>query len=295
MRGLTILATSRRSLGVPGEQVWRVAGLAVPAPDRPGGDEGAVELFAERARRADPGFSLEGSRAAVIRICRRLDGIPLAIELAAARVTVLTPDQIAERLRRDSRLLSQGPSTAPARHRTLTATLDWSHRMLDAHEQAVFRRLSAFRGSFSLTACEAVAAGGEVDAGDVLDILGRLVDRSLVHVAGGPGDTRYRLLETVRQYAADKLREAGERDAPSRRTRRSSSRWPPSARPTRWPGWTAWSSSTTTCARRCGGCWRSPPSTAAGSPGCCGRSGTAAGTTPRRGCGSSRPPPSPIA
>ena len=189
---------------------WRASPF--PRPTGPGGEEGAVELFTERARRADPGFSLTGSRAAVIRICRRLDGIPLAIELAAARVPVLTADQIADRLRRDSRLLSQGPSTAPARHRTLTATLDWSHRMLDAHEQAVFRRLSAFRGSFSLSACEAVAAGGDVDAGDVLDVLGRLVDRSLVHVAGGPGDTRYRLLETVRQYAADKLREAGERD-----------------------------------------------------------------------------------
>ena len=125
---------------------------------------------------------------------------------------MLTPDQIAERLRRDSRLLSQGPSTAPARHRTLTATLDWSHRMLDAQEQAVFRRLSAFRGAFSLAACEAVATGGEVDVTDVLDVLGRLVDRSLVHVAGGPGDTRYRLLETVRQYAAVKLRDARERD-----------------------------------------------------------------------------------
>ena len=130
---LSVLATSRRSprrarrAGVARRRAWRC-----PRPTGRGHDEGAVELFAERARRADPGFSLDGARAAVIRICRRLDGIPLAIELAAARVTVLTPDQIAERLRRDSRLLSQGPSTAPARHRTLTATLDWSHRMLDA-------------------------------------------------------------------------------------------------------------------------------------------------------------------
>ncbi|MGZ6709266.1 MAG: LuxR C-terminal-related transcriptional regulator [Solirubrobacteraceae bacterium] len=210
---LTILATSRQTLGVVGEQVWRVPGLAVPAPNAPGGEEGAVELFAERARRADPGFSLAGSRAAVIRICRRLDGIPLAIELAAARVPVLTPEQIGERLLRDSRLLSAGPSTAPARQRTLAATLDWSHRMLGAPEQAVFRRLSAFRGPFSLSACEAVGAGGDVRAADVLDALGRLVDQSLVQVAGGGEQTRYRLLETVRQYAAEKLAEAGERDA----------------------------------------------------------------------------------
>ena len=203
---LSVLATTRQPLAVPGEQVWRVPGL--------GDDDSGPALFAERARSVAPGFVLDDATApAVERICRWLDGMPLGIELAAARVAVLGVDEIAERLERDMSLLRQRSRTAPARHQTLAAALDWSHEMLDPGEQALLRRLAVFRGGFTLAAAEAVAAGDPLDGLDVLDALGRLVDQSLVQVVRSEGESRFRLLETIRQYAAAKLGASGEQDA----------------------------------------------------------------------------------
>jgi predicted ATPase/DNA-binding CsgD family transcriptional regulator len=215
---LRVVATSRQPLGVPGEQVFRVPGLVVDhsvttevqAPD---GD--AVDLFLERAREAMSSFDPEARsvRDAVTRICSWLDGMPLAIELAAARVPVLGVAQIADRLERDSGFLRHTSRAAPARHRTLQDTLDWSHRMLEPSEQRLFRRLGAFRGSFSLAAAEAVCAGDALTGGELLDLLVMLVDRSLVQVLDSGDEPRYRLLSTVHQYAAAKLAQSGETDA----------------------------------------------------------------------------------
>ncbi len=215
---LRVLATSRQPLGVPGEQVWRVPGLAVE-PEQEGGEAGGVELFLERARSVASGFDPDGPGAldAVRRICRRLDGMPLAIELAAARTPILGVLQIAERIERDSGFLRHSSRTAPARHQTLPAMLDWSHRMLEPSERQLFRRLAAFRGSFSLTAAECICADDSLAEADVLDLLGALVDRSLVHVAHDDGLPRYRLLLTVRQYAAEQLDGSGENQATSER------------------------------------------------------------------------------
>ncbi len=220
---LRVIATSRQPLGVPGEQVWRVGGLAVPGADgsaeaRAGGaaasdgHDDAVSLFIERARLASNAFDADapGVRENVRRICRWLDGMPLAIELAAARTTALPVAQLAERLERDPGLLRHPNRRAPERHRTLESMLDWSHRMLEPPEQRLFRRLGVFRGSFSLEAAERVCAGDELDVADVLDLLAVLIDRSLVQVVEPAGELRYRLLATVRQYAAAKLREEPE-------------------------------------------------------------------------------------
>ena len=212
-----VLTTSRRPLGIPGEHVWRVPGLAVDGEEA--AEAGAVELFIERAAAASGSFALEDpdTLAAAARICRCLDGMPLAIELAAARVPVLGTLQIAERLAHESSFLRQSNRTAPARHQTLRAMLEWSHRLLEPAEQQLFRRLAAFRGSFSLDAAEAVGASNPSERGDVLDLLGVLVDRSLVHVVDSPGPPRYRLLVTVRQYASELLETSGE--APATRER----------------------------------------------------------------------------
>ena len=217
-QSLRVVATSRQPLGVPGEQVFRVPGLEVEeqdgpsdgaAPDQSGG---AVELFIERAREASSTFDPRGPgvREAVGQICDWLDGMPLAIELAAARVPVLGVAQIAERLERDSSFLRHSSRAAPARHRTLQDTLDWSHQLLEPDEQRLLRRLSAFRGSFSLGAAEAVCGDAELAADDVLHLIGVLVDRSFVQVVEGAEEPRYRLLATVRQYAAAKLADSGE-------------------------------------------------------------------------------------
>ncbi len=209
---LRVIATSRQPLGVPGEQVWRVPGLAVVDPvdgaeKRDDADDGAVSLFIERAREAattfDPGAP--GALEHVRRICQWLDGMPLAVELAAARVPVLSVGQIAQRIEVDSNILRHTTRTAPERHRTMDAMLEWSHRMLEPEEQRLFRRLSVFRGSFSLAAAETVSAGYLLDVADVLDRLAVLIDRSLVQVVDHPEEPRYRLLATVRQYAAAKL------------------------------------------------------------------------------------------
>ncbi|MBV9879796.1 MAG: AAA family ATPase, partial [Gemmatirosa sp.] len=206
---LTVLTTSREALGVASETAWLVPPLASAE---------AVQLFVERARAALPTFERTAANAASIaEICRRLDGIPLAIELAAARARVLTPEQIATRLDDAFRLLTVGNRTALPRHRTLRATMEWSFGLLGTREQVLLRRLAVFAGSFSLDAAESIAVGDPLDADDILDGVAALVDRSLVLMEPGDGEARYRLLETVRQYGVERLTEAGELDALRRR------------------------------------------------------------------------------
>jgi len=220
--GVKILATSREALGIAGERAWLVPALTLP-DDRhtdPREVEGsaAVRLFVERARDIVPDFALtEANAAAVARICRRLDGIPLAIELAAARVKVLTPEQIAGRLGDAFRLLTGGRRTAVPRQQTLRATMDWSHGLLSDPERRLLARLSVFTGGCTIEAAEAVCADERVEAFEVLDLLSALVDKSLVAMHEQAGTARYRLLETVRQYAAERLRESGEEDEWRRR------------------------------------------------------------------------------
>ncbi len=212
---LTIVATSREPLRVPGEVVFRVPSLEIPDPEQElAPDEllryEAVRLFAERASAAAPGFALDASNAAdVARICFRLDGLPLALELAAARLGALGPAAIAERLDDRFRVLRSTSRVAPTRQHTLAATLQWSHDLLEPEEQALFRRLAVFAGGFELEAVEAVSADAAV-----ADVLARLVEKSLV-VADE--DWRYRLLETVRMYARERLDQAGETEAISER------------------------------------------------------------------------------
>ncbi|MDX3232219.1 AfsR/SARP family transcriptional regulator [Streptomyces sp. ME19-01-6] len=209
---VTVLTTSREPLGVPGECVRPVE----PLPR-----EVALRLLAERGAAVRPGFRAEDDRPACVEICRRLDGLPLAIELAAARLRVLTPRQIADRLDSRFRLLTGGHRTALPRQRTLRAVVDWSWDLLDDGERTVLRRLAVFSGGCALEEAEAVCAGGDwADPvpKDTLDILSSLVDKSLVlAVPEGPGGMRYRLLETVAEYAAQRLAEAGEREAVERR------------------------------------------------------------------------------
>jgi predicted ATPase/DNA-binding CsgD family transcriptional regulator len=210
---LQVVATSRQSLGVPGEQLFRVGGLAVTAPGDRTAEPDAVDLFLERAAWAAPSFKVtDRTTAAAARVCRWLDGMPLAIELAAARVAVLGVEQIADRLEHDWRLLGQTGRGAPARQQTIHATLEWSHRMLSPAEQALFRRLAVFRGTISLEAVEA-ATESEAEREKVIDVLARLVDHSLVQVVERAGESRYRLLETVRQYGQEKLAASGEAEA----------------------------------------------------------------------------------
>jgi predicted ATPase/DNA-binding CsgD family transcriptional regulator len=204
--GLTLLATSREPIGVAGEVSWRVPSLSLR-------DE-AIELFTDRARRARPDFSRSADNAATMgEICRRLDGLPLAIELAAARVRTLSLIEILESLHDRFRLLTGGARTAVRRQQTLRASVDWSHALLTEPERVLFRRLAAFLGGFDLNAAQAVAGGGDVQRYQVVDQLSLLVDKSLVVADDTRGRTRYRLLETVRQYALEKLGESGEADA----------------------------------------------------------------------------------
>ena len=214
---LQILATSREPLGMAGETAWRVPSLTLPEPRlRPPLEDlsryEAVRLFLERARAVRPGFALTAQNAAAVgQVCQRLDGMPLAIELAAARVPVLTVEELAVRLDDRFRLLVGGSRTALPRHQTLRATLDWSYRLLEERERVLLRRLAVFAGGWTLVAVEAVCSGDGINAGDVLDLLTRLVDKSLVLLETGTGGTtRYRLLETVRQYAGERLAEAEE-------------------------------------------------------------------------------------
>ena len=204
--GLTVLATSREPIGVTGEATWRVPSLSVA--------DAAVELFADRARLAQAGFTVSSDNAAAVaEICGRLDGMPLAIELAAARVRALSLAEILEGLHDRFRLLTGGARTAVRRQQTLRASVDWSHALLSEPERDLFRRLAVFLAGFDVDAAQAVAGGGDVERYQVLDQLTLLVDKSLVVAENTSGRTRYQLLETVRQYAQEKLAESGEADA----------------------------------------------------------------------------------
>jgi predicted ATPase/DNA-binding CsgD family transcriptional regulator len=224
---LRILATSREAFGVIGETRLAVPPLILPDPRHLPAVEDvtryeAAKLFEERAKAVEPKFALtEGNATAVAQICYRLDGIPLAIELAAARVKVLSVGQIAARLDDRFALLTDGGRTALARQRTLEAAMDWSHELLVPGERTLFGRLSVFAGGFTLEAVEAVCSGlpsdEEPEQGGVLDGLSRLVDKSLVVVVEQDGDARYRLLETIRQYAWEKLERSGEETEEVRR------------------------------------------------------------------------------
>ena len=218
---LTVLATSREALGVEGELNWQVPPLSLPKAGPGSGltalalaASDAVKLFEQRAQLVRPSFKVTDENAAqVASICQRLDGLPLAIELAAARMRILSSAQLAERLDDIFALLVGGARSAPPRHQALRATLDWSHDMLDAEERVAFRRLSIFAGGFTIEAAERVAAGGDLKPTSMLELLTRLADKSLVRVEHARGDSRYHLLVTIRDYARDRLAEAGEADA----------------------------------------------------------------------------------
>lgn len=215
--GLRLLATSREGLGVAGETLWRVPSLSVPPAASVASDELAqyesVRLFTERAAAVRPDFRVTAENApAVAQICRRLDGMALAIELAAARISALTAEQIGPRLDDRFRLLTGGSRTALPRHRTLRAAMDWSYDLLSERERTVLDRLSVFAGGWTLEAAEAVCGGDGVESPDVLDALTSLVNKSLVNVETPGTAARYRLLETVRQYARERLQERGDAD-----------------------------------------------------------------------------------
>lgn len=247
--GVRILATSREPLGVAGERAWLIPALSLNGDPAAGGDavggdavgsdavdsnamdsgamdsgamdsgamdkaaaaSEAVQLFIERARDTLPGFTLTAANsAAIVQVRRRLEGMPLAIELAASRVRVLPPEQLAAKLDDAFHALGGGHRTALPRHRTLRAVMDWNYALLSEPERVLLQRRSVFDGGFDLEAAEAACAGGDIAAGAVLDLVAALVDRSLVVMHESAGRARYRLLETVRQYAAERLRAAGE-------------------------------------------------------------------------------------
>ncbi len=218
---LTVLATSREALGVEGELNWQVPPLSLPKAGPGSGltasalaASDAVKLFEQRAQLVRPSFRVTDENAAqVASICQRLDGLPLAIELAAARMRIVSSAQLAERLDDIFALLVGGARSAPPRHQALRATLDWSHDMLDAEERVAFRRLAIFAGGFTIEAAERVAACGDLKPASMLELLTRLADKSLVRVEHAGGDSRYHLLVTIRDYARDRLAEAGEADA----------------------------------------------------------------------------------
>ncbi len=220
---LRIIATSREPLRVRGETVWRVPPLDLP-PDGVADAElaahEAIRLFAARAAGARPGFMLtHDNTASVARLCRTLDGIPLGIELSAARVRALSVEQIADRLRDRFQLLDSGDRTAPLRQQTLRATVDWSYELLDESEQTLLRRLAVFSG-WNLDMAEQVCSDDAIPADAVLGLLISLIDKSLVVLDGEvAGDARYRLLDTIREYAAERLAAAGEQSSLSLRHR----------------------------------------------------------------------------
>lgn len=215
---LAILSTSREPLGIGGERSWRVPSMTVPDERDVVGIEAlgqyeAVQLFIERAGRSRQGFSVTNENApALAQICFRLDGIPLAIELAAARVRVFTPQQISEGLTDRFHLLTAGAKTVMPRQQTLQASVDWSYFLLSGSERALLNRLSVFSGGFTFEAAEEVCSGEGIEKQQVLDLLSQLVDKSLVVMEEAAGASRYRLLETVRQYATDRLSESGQED-----------------------------------------------------------------------------------
>jgi predicted ATPase/DNA-binding CsgD family transcriptional regulator len=213
---LTFVVTTREPLGVPGEVIWRTPSLSLPRLENSGHAElmlesEAVRLYVDRARLSQPGFDLAGTASAdaVAQICTRLEGMPLAIELAASLTRVMTTQEILERLRDRFRVLTGGSRSALPRHQTLRQTVDWSYGLLSPAEKALLARLSLFAGGFDLAAAEAVAE--EEDPGGVLPVLSRLVDKSLVSAeAAGSKRTRYRMLDTIREYALEKLQEGDE-------------------------------------------------------------------------------------
>jgi len=212
---LSILASSREPLGVPGEATYGVPPLSRPASEAVSVDQlaefEATRLFMERATLSNPAFAVTAAGAGTVaRIARRLDGIPLAIELAAARAKVLTVEQIASRLDDRFRLLTGGRRTALAHHQTLRATVEWSYELLEPLERTLFQRLSVFAGGFPLEAVETVCASAEMPVEEILDLLAHLVDKSLVVTEGGDEDLRYRMLETIRLYSRDRLIDSGE-------------------------------------------------------------------------------------
>jgi non-specific serine/threonine protein kinase len=212
-----IVATSREPLGVPGEIAYRVPSLSLPESttsptiDSLAGFE-ATQLFLDRAHRLEPAFATPQNAPAIARLCRRLDGVPLAIELAAARIVVLSPEQIEARLEDRFRLLTGGARTAVARQRTLEAAVDWSYQLLASSERELFCRMAVFPATSRLEAAEQICSGDGIAPHDVLDLLTRLVDKSLVVAEIVCGERRYRLLETVRQYALMRSAEAGGSD-----------------------------------------------------------------------------------
>ena len=224
---LTILATSREPLGVAGEVSWPVPPLSLPGPGTTGQERKeealirfeSVRLFDERARAASPDFALTRENAsAVAELCASLDGMPLAIELAASRVRTLSPGQILERLHDRFRLLGGGRAS-DVRHKTLRATIDWSYDLLSDKEKVLLRRLSVFSGGWTLAAAEGVCAGGEIDGEVVLELLSCLVDKSLVVASqgGSASEARYRMLQSIRQYASEEIQGSGEAEAVGRR------------------------------------------------------------------------------
>ncbi len=309
--GLTVLATSREALRVGGEHVLAVPPLALPDRAAPGTPEHlaslaaapAVRLFRERARAAGGGFALTPDNArAVVELCHRLDGLPLALELAAARTPLLPPPALLARLERRLPLLTGGPRDAPARQQTLRAAVAWSYDLLPPRERALFRRLAVFAGGASLAAAEAVGGeggdgtggGAGESAGGVLEGVGRLLDKSLVRrdelPSGSPGEEpRVVLLETVREFALERLEASGEAEAVRRRhaafylrlaeAARAAGAGACRGRSTR-RGSTGSRRSGTTCGRRCAG-GRPAPGPGRPAPGCawrwrCGSSGTPA-------------------
>jgi non-specific serine/threonine protein kinase len=217
-RNLSVLATSRERLAVVGELALSVPPLAVPDPNRVFGSlpelqqYPAVQLFVDRARAVVPSFALTRNNAkATAKVCACLDGVPLALELAAARTTTLSAEQLASRLDDRLRLLVGGSRTAPPRHQTLWAVVDWSYALLSEPERRLFERLSVFSGGWSLESAEAVCAGDGIEIGEVLDLLSHLVDKSLVIVDhGADEEVRYRMLEIVREHAARALARQGD-------------------------------------------------------------------------------------
>ena len=199
-----VVATSREALGVSGEQLIAIGPLDAAGP--------AVELFNERAQAISPTFDTAASRSDVEEICRRLDGVPLAIELAAARTGTLAPADLVDRLGHRLHLLTGGRRTRPERHRTLRATIQWSYDLLAPTQQTLFQRLSVFAGPFDLDAAGSVAAGEDLARGDIDDLLQDLVEKSMLTVVSGPFGRLFRMLETMREFAAEQLAEAGTPD-----------------------------------------------------------------------------------
>ena len=213
-----LVATSREPLGITGETIYRVPSLSLPASDGPRSvtpeSSDAVALFVDRARAQGAGLTVnEKTLPVIVSVCRRLDGLPLAIELAAARLRSLSLDGLHDRLDQRFRLLTGGSRTALARQQTLRATVDWSYSLLNGAEQMLLRRLSVFAETFDLDAAEAVCGFGDIAAFDVAELIGALVDKSLVVAEPAGGALRYRLLETIRQFAAERVAEVGEDEA----------------------------------------------------------------------------------